>query len=61
MAELTDAWLAPEEDHRADRKDGCADPMIMAALFSEMIGAGCITKMNRGAIILFPYDCGALG
>jgi hypothetical protein len=34
--------------------------MIMAALFSEMIGAGCITKMNRGAIILFPYDCGAL-
>jgi hypothetical protein len=35
--------------------------MIMAALFSEMIGAGCITKMNRGAIILFPYDCGALG
>jgi hypothetical protein len=44
-----------------NRKDGCADPMITAALFSEMIGAGCITKMNRGAIILFPYDCGALG
>jgi hypothetical protein len=30
--------------------------MIMVALFSEMFGAGFITKENRGAIILFPYD-----